>query len=320
MDDVYVSALFDFESYFNLFIALTGLIGNSLMFVVYSQKRLKKLSISTYFRALAISNILINLLSITFFITDQFHFNIHASSSIACKLTRFIYSLPTPISAWLAVAAGLDRFLIIVYRFKFLKRPRFRHMVVVVILAFNVVINCHLLFDSKIQTSSSSTGSYSYCVSLNSYANKYIDIINSAVAPFTFMLFTSIATFWGVISTRDLIRTPTRTGRVRKSRKRDTKFGVTMIIMNVVFFLLNAPIRLAVVVKINPFSKSSQLFGYFFFFALIHIMNEALSSVCFYVHLAVNSLVRKELKGVLRLNGVKQPIGQAKSTKSFTTN
>ena len=303
--DLALASYVRFEKHFKLTMTLFGLVGNLLMFKVYSQKSLSKLSFSTYMRAIAIANLLINIYAIILYVSQKFEFNIHLSSPVMCKSLIFIASLLSPMSSWFEVAAGLDRFLSIVYRnrYKFVQKPRFRILAVIVISVVIMAINSHILFNFYLKKFyiPSKKMVMSVCYTYDGNPIGYIDFANSTVIPFAFMLFTSILTFGSVIASRKKMRKSiSRINRLRRIRVRDMKFGITIICLNLAFLVLNAPYRLSHFVDFNPFSSEWNPFENFVFRSVLHLMNESLYSVSFYVQLAINNIVRKELVRLLR--------------------
>ena len=94
-------------------IQILGLIGNILMFFVYSQKNLRKLSISTYLRCVAVFCACQNIvLLLPLFINSYKIFN---TSLLLCKLMNYFWILFGPLAAWFETIASLDRFITILF-------------------------------------------------------------------------------------------------------------------------------------------------------------------------------------------------------------
>lgn len=126
-----------------------------------------------------------------------------------------------------------------------------------------------------------------------------IDLIDGSLVLFVFMFILSSATFVGVLQTRLRISKPGRNGHSNHRRLiRDVKFGMTMLVLNGVFLVCVLLWRLDVCFHINPFYQDffarrivSTLFAdlvkYYYFSN-------------FFIQLAVNSLLRKELWGLFK--------------------
>lgn len=118
---------------------IMGLIGTVLQFLVYSRKKLLKLSFSLYFRVISIVDAFILLHFIRFYIRVQFDFNITDKNEIVCKLVHYSIYVAGPISEWIMVAISADRLVAIVFprRFMFIFRKQFQVIVLIVIFAAN---------------------------------------------------------------------------------------------------------------------------------------------------------------------------------------
>ena len=71
-------------------IVIIGIIGNLLMFIVYSQPNIRKLSLANYFRTIAIVNIVANIISANSFASDYFKFYFLNISLFSCQLFNFL--------------------------------------------------------------------------------------------------------------------------------------------------------------------------------------------------------------------------------------
>lgn len=124
-----------------------GLVNNLLMLAVYSQGNLRKVSVSVYFRFMAISCLCQNV----FFLLN-IELNRHIKGSpFLLDLMNYFYMLFSPISAWFEVAAGLDRFLTLLIPFKFnlIRGKLFQHIVGASIVSFNCFFYLYIFFDSR---------------------------------------------------------------------------------------------------------------------------------------------------------------------------
>lgn len=294
-----VIAFMRVETYMHASLFTLGFVGNLAMVAIYSRKRLSKLSVSTYIRAMVLAHLVINTQSLLLLAITRLkhmeHMEVISFSEVTCRFFMFFFSLTSPLSAWFEVAASCDRFVTIVYsnRFNFIEKPWFRRLVVVVIVSAIVLINSHLMFDFFLITNYDprKRTNESVCTTYPNNPINYIDFANSVVVPFVFMVVLSSATIWGVLKSRQHSRRSSR----QRPRSRDVRFAVTMICLNAVFFVCNAPIRLAFIVNITPFSSTTQLYETYVFMAFVRLLADSQYSVGFYVQLAVNKLVRKEV-------------------------
>lgn len=269
-----------------------GLIGNTLMFVVFFQPKLRKLSVSTYFRAMSIVYLLVNLNWIRSFVGGNF---LSSMSSFSCKSISFLVYILAPTSTWLEVAAGFDRFLTITHsaHFKFIQNNWFQLIVVSAIIISNLSVYSPVLFSYNLSEDHQ-------CENNNEKLIGNIDFINLAVLPFMLNVFASVSLFVSVMRSRKHVKRSSFLGKSRsRSQTRDIKFGVTLLFINLVFFILNGPIHLSYFLDINPFSERKP-FERIVFYHIIVVLSEIQFSACFYLQLAVNSLLRDEFKGMFR--------------------
>ena len=135
-------------NYTSVLIVALGVPGNLLMFILFGQRTLRKLTISPYFRLMAISNIYTVLNWTRLFMEVMFDFYLLDVSEVVCRIGMFLISIAGPISSWCLVAAGIDRFLTIVYpnKFSFLKKPQFSLIISVIIFIYNFGFYSHVLF------------------------------------------------------------------------------------------------------------------------------------------------------------------------------
>lgn len=280
---------------------LIGVFGNLLLFVVYSQGSLRKLSVSVYFRCTAVywtSQIVFDLfLARTLFKLTQ-------QSEISYKLLAYFHHVLMPTAIWFEVAASFDRFLTILFpmRSRFLQKPFAQFTIVSAVIVYNMLF---FLFI-PIQSSNSSAVSNE-----NDFINKekfirtvfILNLVNDSLAPFVLMLVLSIATFVGVLRAHERMKSSLGNGTnassqvaSRKKQLRDMKFGVTIISLNVFFFVFMFFYRLNLVVSLNPFNNSRPEYYLLFliFSQILGDMPEFYYSSNFFVHFAVNSLFRRE--------------------------
>lgn len=267
-----------------------GLVGNFLMFVVYSRVNLRKLSVSTYFRCQAVSSACQNVLILAAFFLN---FSFINSSELACKLTNLLINIFSPLSAWFEVAASVDRFLTIVFRnnSKFFHKPFVQALISLGVLVFNLAFCSDVLIENKLIQLSKNH--FTCTTSFRSWLNT-VDFVCGLAVPFILMIVFSVATFVSVRNARlRIVQSSTS-----RTFKRDVKFGITMIVLNMTFLLFNVPYRLSNLVEINPFARHSFIWS-FLFNSFVIFLYECYNSASFFVHLIVNSLVRSELRGFL---------------------
>lgn len=282
-----------------------GLVGSALMFVVYSQRSLQRLSLSIYFRSMAIACLcqcIDNLI-----IYDHFYV-LNRASIYIINFTNFLWKMIGPLSAWLEMLASFDRFMVILFplKFRFIQNRCVQRALVLILVFSNTLIYLHYFFTIPPIYGLFCDFSYenSFCLIKIDNILLMIDFLNGTAIPFTVMFALSVCTFAGVCRAHRRIRSfssssssSSRTNNISSQRKlrRDIKFGVSMVVLNLLFFVFVGVNRLNELIGINPFDPSAQIFSNYVFSLVLNNLSENYYLLNFYFQLAVNSLVRKEL-------------------------
>lgn len=276
-----------------------GLIGNLFLIVIYSRKKLSKLSLSMYFRCQAISCVCNSILQITDYSLEEFQ--IKKQSDIACKLLGYFTRAFIPMAAWFEVIASLDRFLTIVFpiRFKFLQKQLVQRIVVACLVAFIMLSSSWLFFVYGVVPRSQFQSQQCFLADIKLVS--LISLIIGSLVPFVLMSVLSIATLVGVLRGRKrlTIFTAINNRDWYLKRMRDLKFGVTLLVLNLLFLLFNFPQHLSIVLNINPFDPYEDPIKTYVFARILYALYQAYYSIVFFVQLAVNNIVRQELWEVL---------------------
>lgn len=286
------------EKLLKYFIHSLGLLGQLLLFYVYLQKSFTKLSLSVYMRCMAIVCMGQN---IYYLCSIELANSIFDTSDITYKLINFLANLFIPISVWLEVASSLDRFLTIVFptRFHFIQKRVFQRATVAFIVVFNMAFYSCILFKIHV---------YTHDIDFNDqigFVNtlQIMNLVNNSAIPFVVMFVLSLATAVGVLRAHRRIKSQSSSGHSRTSAQRtfirDIKFGSTLIVLNVVFFIFSFLNYLNITVGISPFSARNTNYASFLFSLILTYLSEYYFSINFYLQFAVNSLVRRELLNML---------------------
>lgn len=295
-----VSKIIDIAIYFKVIVQSIGIVGNLLMIAVYARgTHLSTLSVSAYFQCQAffcashnLNNLLVSLVDYSF--VDQ--------SNAACKLIIFYKSIITPISYWFELVASLDRFLSIVFpvKFRFIQKARTQRIVVLAVVLFHIACYSPILFVFKlIKQDNADLGEradvYVCEFTLLDYLN-ILDFINYTAFPFVAMFLLSVATLVGVLQAHRKMKSAV--GSHNRTSIRDIKFGITILAMNFIFFILNFPFCLYNLTNIDPFANS--LYDSWLFYLILENMFNSYYSIIFYTQLVVNNLVRTEVWNLIK--------------------
>ncbi len=110
----------------------------------------------------------------------------------------------------------------------------------------------------------------------------WIDLFNSTIIPFTFMLVCSIFLIRYVFSTRLKVKINSTTQEVKRLKK-DIQFALTIILLNFDFMLFNLPICIA-----------SLLISTEKYLSILDLLFYAQFSCNFIIYLASNKIFREE--------------------------
>lgn len=277
-----------------------GLVSSVVMLAVYSQPRLRKLSVSIYFRCTAMFCIFSTVNNLIMFDHAEEIFQV---SKISVEFMFFLSKFFFPFSAWLEVLASLDRFLTILFpfQFKFMQKTWFQLVLIVTLVVYNIPFYLyHIIGDTYLHVITGIPENWQghrkivYIIFIS-------DLLNNSLIPFGIMLLTSMATFVGVLRAHRRIKSSSRR-KDASHRKliKDVKFGVTMIVLNVLFFICIGLDRLRFLVNINPFDRESQQMANFLFGFILTRLADEYFLLNFYIQLTVNSVVRNELVKIFK--------------------
>ena len=152
-------------NYVYSFVCLIGLIGNILSIIVFSRQVFARTIFSTYFRIMALFDLLTLILRIDYFLTSFEINSLSRLSNISCKIVMFfIYLLPC-LSLWTLVLISLDRFVSIVIptRFLFRKKQIYQLLAILIISIYNILLCFPIIFTSNIGIPSSNYTNFPEC-------------------------------------------------------------------------------------------------------------------------------------------------------------
>lgn len=288
--------LITFKTVFNFSMKTIGLVGNILLFVVYiHSRRLRQLSVSAYLQPMAF----FCGLQILFDMAKDFNLlNFPIRLGIFYKIFNYVVQTLFPsVTIWLQVVVTLDRLLTILFsiRFPFLKKHFFQRAVVSSVVVYNFFFYLSVFFLTERRNQ------WNVKELVHSIKLKIkIDLYNSTIVPFVLILTFSVTTFVVMVFSHRRIELLTQDHlRAKKRRRRDIKFGATMLFVNILFLGFMALNRFNLSI-LNPFDSKSQHVAFFIVKMIIEQLSESFYIFTFYVQLAVNSMVRRECRRLLR--------------------
>ena len=269
-------------------IITVGMLGNIISFIVYSRKTFRNNSISTYCRALVVSDCIaiIELISSILSFMNTTIYNINEST---CKVFFYLSIEYGSIPAWILVAFSIDKMLNMkTSPPNILKSKVFQWSLVLGIFLFHFVLYSELLIILKLVKIPTldiyicNFGAFDY-YDLFLYAH----LAESCLIPFSIMIVTSFVTIKQLIESRRSLERTSRLGN--KQRKiRDMKFAISSLTFNVFF----------IVFKI-PFLISNTIYREIFFQVsfILFLIN---CSSNFLIHFVTNSIFRREFFAIFK--------------------
>jgi hypothetical protein len=161
------------------------------------------------------------------------------------------------------------------------------------------------LFFSFLDIDPADQKKWKVCLVLNENLLSIMDLINSTILPFFLMTLFSVLTIKAVFDSRSKIRRTVLDPRIAAinaniissnfdtSRKRDIKFAITSILLNLIFLIFNAPYSSFYFIVRNILNQDGYGWIYVRFILLLSYVNH--SSVLF-MNLIVNNQFKEEFK------------------------
>ena len=267
-----------------------GFIGNIISIIVFSRKKFRTNSISTYCISLAICESL----SISEFIVDIIRVGLNVDpinqNDVNCKIIISIPTIITQIQACILVAFSVDK-LLSMKSVQIIKKRWFQFSIVGSIVLFNVLIYIYLpilltrrkMYPGVYICDITTIGLFTFKLFM------IVNLLESCFVPFIIMSITSTLTIRLLIKSRNSVERIN--GKAMKERRsKDKKYAISSITFNIMFIVLKLPILVFFI--LSAFYSYYDLYFYHVTF-LLHFLNVSSS---FFVHFATNSLFRREFK------------------------
>ncbi|CAF3480828.1 unnamed protein product [Rotaria socialis] len=302
---------------FALICLFIGSIGNSLSFIVFSQKQLRAYSTFRYLAYLSIVDLLVLYLGLGHLILhDYFLFDIREHNLFFCKFHTFLTYVTTHLSSWILTMVSIDRAIActIVHLRKRFSSPKSADRIFIAMCLIISLVNSHILFfmgfkEREILSSNSNVSSYKdIIVCTHNTSTAYfqffekpyniIDLFSYVLIPFLIM---SICA--GIISYRLFFSLNNATikilanGKTRRGTRRAKQISYMLFILNIVFILLLAPIALGQI-----FEDLNQEYRYRLFNSItlsLSYSNHALNFILYGVASPQFRLTLRQLLGIV---------------------
>jgi len=249
---------------FALICLFIGSIGNSLSFIVFSQKQLRTHSTFRYLAYLSIIDLIVLYLGLgNIILRDYFLFDIREQSLFLCKFHTFLTYVTTHLSSWILTIVSIDRAIActIVQLNKRFCRPKTADRIFVIMCLAVSLINIHILLfmGSKQTYTNINTNNHSQIISyyhrivcthntskiyFQFFEKPYniIDLFSYVLIPFIIMTICACIIAYRLffsLSKRTMHKTIK--GRTRHGTRRAKQISYMLLILNIVFVLLLLP-------------------------------------------------------------------------------
>lgn len=292
---------------------IVGSIGNMLAFYIFGCKNFKKTIFSLYLRVLCcVDTFTLVFLATNKFIRLRYEISLRDVDLFWCKFTMWLTYCVSPMSSYLLVVVAIDRLISIWRPTFFVRRKRFRFQVWVcmIVVVYNALFYSPLLlsyietnyyFDNSTQTEKS----WNKCLLIDYDLVRWMDLANSSVIPFSFMIVSSTITIIVINDSRKRLRNHRpalndKNSSTTMSKKRDIKFAITSVTLNVIFLILNLPFCFYdLLYETFQIDADTQYFFDTFLLMLYYVHH----ATVFFINLAVNSIFRNEMYNIFGRKG-----------------
>ena len=287
-----------------------GLIGNLLSYIIFSRPAFQKNSISTYCRALAIFECftIYELVADIGLLSSNYFYAMY--TPIGCKLYYYIGMAFGSIPGWILIAFSIDKVLIMKKKANFIKKRKFQYMVIFGIVLFNFLFYIEIpIYLTNIELDIMNT-TYYICdtttLSIGSVITMMF-LIDGSLLPFLIMFASSIIMIKTIRDSSKTIKNRHQSIGMTNRTRRDIKFAITSIAFNVSFVLFKMPLVIMVVLS-TYYNFDTNAYTITF---LLYFVNYSIS---FLLHLASNSIFRREFLIMFRIRKSNSVLSLGNST------
>ncbi|CAM2725144.1 unnamed protein product [Rotaria socialis] len=239
-----------------------GSIGNSLSFIVFTQKQLRKHSTFRYLAYLSIVDLIVLYLGLgNIILRDYFSFDIRVQNLFLCKVHTFLTYVTTQLSSWILTIVSIDRAIActVIQLHRRFCRPKSADRIFFTMCIIITLINSHILLFMG----SKRTIAQSNIYNISSYQNtiicthntsttyfkffekpyNIIDLLSYVLIPFIIMTICAcIIAYRLFFSLRHTTVHVSVNGKTRRGTHRAKQVSYMLLTLNLVFVILLTPI------------------------------------------------------------------------------
>ena len=301
-----------------------GSIGNSLSFIVFTQKQLRSYSTFRYLAYLSVVDLIVLYLGLgNIILRDYFLFDIRSQNLFLCKFHTFFTYVTTQLSSWILTLVSIDRAIActVMRLNKRICRPKSADKIFLSVCFFISLINSHILFfmGSKrimlINSNENMTETRQIIVCTHNTSALYftffekpytiIDLLSYVLIPFLIMTICA-----GIIAYRlffSLGQTSLHIaikGKTHRGTRRAKQISYMLLVLNLVFVILLTPIVIGQI-----FQDLNQEHRYRLYNSITLLMsysNHALNFVLYGIASPQFRLTLRQLLGFSRRNVIRR--------------
>lgn len=302
----------EFDIFFNwvipILILIFGVIGNILVIIVFSTKKVKKITSSLAYRSLALADSFFLIMRVTIKLISNFTIDVRILSVIPCKVISYINPAVGPVSAWLIVYISIERFITIKYfNFTLIKKQYFKILTILGIFSYNLILYIPFAIFHGIKIKGNGTNAQILCIFDSIYIGQtllLIDLLNLSVLPFISMSFLTLLLIYTVLHSRKIAfnRNSAVIAANKGKFKKDVRFAITSIFLNVAFIILNLPFCILNALRSNNPGLSNITLSNYYLNSSIDYVYLMSYGVNFYLLLLSNFIFRNELINLIIKN------------------
>lgn len=277
----------------------SGLIGNTVGFIMFSKKNLEKCLTRNIYRTLALTNTAYVLYRIMITVSD-FQIRLELISNISCQMMNYFDYTLGSLSAWILVYISVEKFISIQFnRIKLVRSNLFQYLVIISVFLFNFIYYTPLIIfhELKLLNDSVLNETIKICNASTLREENIMDImdlLNSTILPFVLMIIATCLLIFTIIRVKIRFLKINSIERNRNLRK-EIKFGITSILMNLNFFVLNIPVCIVYIIDGHHMEDESLVLK------ITNILFHASFCTNFYIFAIFNSTYRRELLLLFKL-------------------
>ena len=272
--------------YFAPTIIILGVFGNLFGLIVISKKKLNKIGPQIAYIALFISDFFNFVLIFQSYTLIEFNINITSFSNFACKSYWYLNFALGPISPMLNVYISIERYISVAHSSKkhFLLKKQIQFAFIIAVTMYNLILYIPFsIYEYLIVIDYNQTNiTLCYMDPYLNYVYNIIDLVNRVIIPFLLMIIFSILIIYTIFSSRR--RISSNNAQTNRSFRRDIRFSLIIILLNISFIVLSLPVTLLVFV--SDYWLHNFLFNFFNYIYFLSFCTN------FYLMFAVNSFFR----------------------------